>query len=171
MGDKSTLTKLRGLPYDATEEEIANFFRGFETSLIHICRRDGERPLALALNRWAGLLHTGSVDDAVCSCQVGPLERRMWTSKQRQLQRRQCGPGTTRTCAIDISSALLALVAPLPVRVQSGAAGAARHARIWPNAGPATCVWAERVESNGQWLSGAFTSPAWMLSLVAQSAY
>jgi hypothetical protein len=44
MGEpRSSLTKLRGLPYDATEDEIADFFQGFETSLIHICRRDGAR--------------------------------------------------------------------------------------------------------------------------------
>ncbi|CAL8467151.1 g6687 [Coccomyxa elongata] len=42
MGEpRSSLTKIRGLPYDATEEEIKEFFQGFETSLIHICRRDG----------------------------------------------------------------------------------------------------------------------------------
>lgn len=49
MGEpRSSLTKLRGLPYDATEEEISDFFQGFETSLIHICRRDGADALFLA---------------------------------------------------------------------------------------------------------------------------
>ena len=39
----SALTKLRGLPYNTTEKEIAEFFEGFQTTLIHICRRDGDR--------------------------------------------------------------------------------------------------------------------------------
>lgn len=47
MGEnRSTLTKLRGLPYDVIEDEISTFFQGFETTLIHICRRDGA-PCAL----------------------------------------------------------------------------------------------------------------------------
>ncbi len=39
----SALTKLRGLPYNTTETEITEFFEGFQTTLVHICRRDGDR--------------------------------------------------------------------------------------------------------------------------------
>ena len=41
QANRSSLVKIRGLPYDATDEEIKSFFQGFETTLIHICRRDG----------------------------------------------------------------------------------------------------------------------------------
>ncbi len=41
-GSGSALTKLRGLPYNTTEAEIADFFEGYQTTLIHICRRDGD---------------------------------------------------------------------------------------------------------------------------------
>lgn len=41
----SSLLKLRGLPYNSSEAEISAFFGDtFQTTLIHICRRDGGRP-------------------------------------------------------------------------------------------------------------------------------
>ena len=42
MAAGSALTKLRGLPYNSTESDISTFFEGFQTKLIHICRKDGE---------------------------------------------------------------------------------------------------------------------------------
>ena len=38
----SALLRLRGLPYNATEEEIKGFFGEFQTVNVSICRRDGE---------------------------------------------------------------------------------------------------------------------------------
>ena len=49
----SALTKLRGLPYNTTETEIAEFFEGFQTTLIHICRRDGDRVPLKSMACWA----------------------------------------------------------------------------------------------------------------------
>ena len=38
----SALLRLRGLPYNATEEEIKGFFGEFQTVNVSICRHDGE---------------------------------------------------------------------------------------------------------------------------------
>ncbi len=53
----SSVLRLRGLPFQATEEDIKEFFSGYELKQIFICRRGG------AIRRWRLTAAT-----EVCSC-------------------------------------------------------------------------------------------------------
>lgn len=46
---QSATTRLRGLPYSATEEDLIAFFEDFEIVSTHICKRSGTRPCPGAL--------------------------------------------------------------------------------------------------------------------------
>lgn len=45
---QSATTRLRGLPYSATDEDLIAFFEDFEVVSTHICKRSGARPAAPA---------------------------------------------------------------------------------------------------------------------------
>jgi len=42
MIEKSSVLKLRGLPFEATENDIINFFNGFQLLHVHLCRNNGK---------------------------------------------------------------------------------------------------------------------------------
>eukprot|EP01023_Acetabularia_acetabulum_P017501 TRINITY_DN18746_c0_g2_i3.p2 TRINITY_DN18746_c0_g2~~TRINITY_DN18746_c0_g2_i3.p2 ORF type:complete len:219 (-),score=31.96 TRINITY_DN18746_c0_g2_i3:298-954(-) len=42
MIERSSVLKLRGLPFEATDNDIANFFVGFQLLHVHICRNNGK---------------------------------------------------------------------------------------------------------------------------------
>lgn len=42
-GGKSSVLRLRGLPFAASDSDVQSFFSGYELVEVYICRRDGER--------------------------------------------------------------------------------------------------------------------------------
>lgn len=75
MAAGSALTKLRGLPYNSTESDISTFFEGFQTKLIHVCRKDG-KPREHGFTTRADKSWLAQGKNAISHVQEDPRERR-----------------------------------------------------------------------------------------------
>jgi len=103
---QSATTRLRGLPYSATDEDLIAFFEDFEVVSTHICKRSGARPAAPArLRARAAGPPCGRRASLGALAQGGRAARRMCSLHRRRRRSGRSRRRTTRTWASDTLSA------------------------------------------------------------------